>query len=167
VASHKRRFQTVSSLRFDPPSPLIPEEDPAAVEADLRQRTGRQPPKAVRKIDARHQAGLLLRRRGRPPQPGWRSIGARSSPRHKGRFCLVSTCRSRGVPLYHRCPPHYAGARQIPIVLYGRRIRAPSLGSETRHKTADEKPGGLEGSGAPRTRSLEWAVKRFAGGGGV
>jgi acetylornithine deacetylase/succinyl-diaminopimelate desuccinylase-like protein len=98
------------SFRFD--RRLIPEEDPAAVEADLRKRIAAAA-KPFRKIKL--DIHRLLLATPLAPQPGWERIS--TAIRRHAKTVLGVNAPVKGVPLYTDAR-HYA-ARGIPIVLYG------------------------------------------------
>jgi acetylornithine deacetylase/succinyl-diaminopimelate desuccinylase-like protein len=95
-------------FRFD--RRVIPEEDPAAVEADLRQRiaAAAKPFRKV-KLDIKR----LLLAASLAPQPGWEQIGV--AIRRHAKAVLGVNVPVKGVPLYTDAR-HYA-AHGIPIVL--------------------------------------------------
>jgi acetylornithine deacetylase/succinyl-diaminopimelate desuccinylase-like protein len=98
------------TLRLD--CRIIPEEDPAKVEADLRKliATAAKPYRKV-KLDIRR----VLLALPLAPQPGWERIG--TALRRHAKAVLGVNVPVKGVPLYTDAR-HYA-ARGIPIVLYG------------------------------------------------
>jgi len=98
------------AFRFD--RRIIPEEDPAAVEADLRKRIAAAA-KPFRKIEL--DIKRLLLATPLAPQPGWEPISA--AIRRHAKAVLGVNVPVKGVPLYTDAR-HYA-AHGIPIVLYG------------------------------------------------
>ena len=90
---------------------MIPEEDPAKVEADLRALIGAAARRIRARVDVRqHLLALPL-----APQPGTDRLAA--AMQQHARTVLGVDVPVNGVPLYTDAR-HYA-ARGIPIVLYG------------------------------------------------
>jgi acetylornithine deacetylase/succinyl-diaminopimelate desuccinylase-like protein len=98
------------TLRLD--RRMIPEEDPAKVEADLRKLIAAAA-KPFRKIKLEVRRVLLALPLA--PQPGWDKLSA--AIRRHAKAVLGVNVPVKGVPLYTDAR-HYA-ARGIPIVLYG------------------------------------------------